>query len=247
MRTFEQRKQIGWKIKKDVSDTAKLRDAIHNAFDDMDYSSIPSSVEELRKQFSFNPAGKYPFSFAVNSTVEERLIKCCLLHELFEPVYDNTGMKCVGYKTPVQLFSGTISEGTIYYTCPWHGFYMPKGMTNADNYKLPKEIVETWEPVYKPEEIELYIGGGSSIAEKATKVIIGPGKIIAEDGNDLSISDIMGLAEDVKSIISKSRIIDGSKRNYPVNYHGLKIKVGCTDFSADDLFKVVEAFKKINK
>jgi hypothetical protein len=68
----------------------------------------------------------------------------------------------IGYKCPMDLFGGLVRAGTVYnfeehtkdlyYPTTWRG---SKG--------LPKEIVETWEPVFKKEEEKVVICGGDEI------------------------------------------------------------------------------------
>ena len=65
--------------------------------------------------------------------------------------------KIIGYKCPTSLFGDLIKEGTVYKSTNnnlthVYGDYIPDDkQATADRFKLPKEIVETWEPVYKSE------------------------------------------------------------------------------------------------
>ncbi len=64
----------------------------------------------------------------------------------------------VGYKCPISLYAGNCPIGTIYIK-PIIGqtpakWYHPKTSAESD-FKVPSEIVETWEPVYKEEELKI--------------------------------------------------------------------------------------------
>lgn len=71
--------------------------------------------------------------------------------------------KIIGYKCPYDLLGGKIPKGTLYDTYSVdRRFLQPNEIHTA---LLPKEIVETWEPVYKEEckekEFTLKCNGGS--------------------------------------------------------------------------------------
>ena len=55
----------------------------------------------------------------------------------------------IGYKCPVDLFNGNIKKDWILFKDSDGNTYRPKGQ--GPLHALPKEIVETWEPVYKEE------------------------------------------------------------------------------------------------
>ena len=64
-------------------------------------------------------------------------------------IFDNKVV--IGYKCPTNLYSGDIKEGEIYKICFNNNFYEPSSIKDTDSLVLPKEIVETWEPIYKEE------------------------------------------------------------------------------------------------
>ena len=65
---------------------------------------------------------------------------------LFKPI-----KRILGYKCPIVLFDGDIKAGTLYMKYAiTPDLYVPVQTTCiGDTYFLPKEIVETWEPVYE--------------------------------------------------------------------------------------------------
>lgn len=83
--------------------------------------------------------------------------------------------KIIGYKAPYDLFGGKVKKEEIAtpFFKPFSGekayHFKIKGLENTVSDTLPKEIVETWEPVYEPEkpkEIEINMG---SFSLKLTK------------------------------------------------------------------------------
>ena len=63
--------------------------------------------------------------------------------------------KIIGYKAPMDLYDGTIKKGSLYTKMgtSFFSFYYYLG-----SYGIPKEIVETWEPVYEIKEVVVEIG-----------------------------------------------------------------------------------------
>lgn len=66
--------------------------------------------------------------------------------------------KIIGYKAPMDLFEGEVKKGTIYNGNPKEASSQkPNTYWIKDNfstkYNLPKEIVETWEPVYESQKL----------------------------------------------------------------------------------------------
>jgi len=64
----------------------------------------------------------------------------------------------VGYKCPIDLFDGEIKVGEVYKACFNKNYYEPSSVSEIDGLELPKEIVETWEPVYEKEAVKMTIG-----------------------------------------------------------------------------------------
>ena len=56
-----------------------------------------------------------------------------------------TNKKIIGYRCPVDIHGGKVKKGTIYTKIDNDWF----GHNNTTGWYLPKEIVETWEPVYE--------------------------------------------------------------------------------------------------
>lgn len=69
--------------------------------------------------------------------------------------FDFQKREIIGYKCPTSLFGNLIKEGTVYKPINnsvkyVYGDYIPDDkQATAGRFKLPKEIVETWVPVYE--------------------------------------------------------------------------------------------------
>lgn len=70
----------------------------------------------------------------------------------------NTDKKIIGYKCPTDMFNGGIPKNTLYvrkYSEVLENGYYSKDHLESNVYYLPKEIVETWEPVYEEENYKV--------------------------------------------------------------------------------------------
>lgn len=67
---------------------------------------------------------------------------------------ESTNKRIIGYKCPIDMFDGCIPKNTLYvrkYSEVLENGYYSKDHLESNVYYLPKEIVETWEPVYEEE------------------------------------------------------------------------------------------------
>ena len=80
-------------------------------------------------------------------TKESDIIKLAKKQGLIKQ--DSMEKEIIGYKCPVDLFNGNIKKDWILFKDSDGNTYRPKGQ--GPLHALPKEIVETWEPVYKEE------------------------------------------------------------------------------------------------
>lgn len=150
----------------------------------------------------------------------------------------NSG-KIIGYKTPTELFGGSVAKGTIYVKDVDDTFYYIKGTNRNDLQTLPQEIVETWEPVYEVQEEVIIIGSNS------VPVTVGVEKIAFHD----RATDVVTLQEIVKLYSACPRAAVG---NYLVglNPSVRSIRIGCDTenhlFSLDEINQIIIAYKRIN-
>ncbi len=134
----------------------------------------------------------------------------------------------IGYKTPIDFKEWSIPKGTIF-----------KRVDNAYNCELggisgrmPKEIVETWEPIYEEKEEILNLG------DKNIKITISKDKIEAE-GKDISIVRFRKL---YSCMIDWHKIqLNGWNIKFP------KVLVGCSEFSYLDIDLIISTYDKLNK
>ena len=135
------------------------------------------------------------------------------------------GYKCLGYKCPQDLFGKEVKKGTLYKARFNNNYYVPEGYSNTNNITMPKEIVETWEPVYKTKETILQIGSPSK------KVTISKGKIEVE-GYKVSVHSLHSIIAAHKTEVGSWTVKD------------IKFQIGCSWFELNEIQKVVDAYKE---
>ena len=136
----------------------------------------------------------------------------------------------IGYKTPFNMFNGDVKKGHVFRKVPGDNSYYPENHSTL--YKnLPKEIVETWEPIYEEKkESILYIG------VPLQKITISKNKISC-DGRIIDYSTLLYLGSNFNPTIDMLG-------NWFVSIP--KIKIGCTEITKDELTKVINEYTKIN-
>jgi hypothetical protein len=233
-------KIIGWKLKDIEISVARLRDALRIAFS-INEVNLNAGPNILKERFNYNPDGDHPYSFAVNSYCEAKLKEAALLHEMFDPVYESdrkhTSEKIIGYKLPVTIHvdEGPVQAGHLFvHDKCFPAYYFPKGtIMDSNKYKIPREIAETWEPVYEKEYIEL------NINNQIIKIY--KGKIVVDNGNEISHEEVKTLFNAVRDF---PKTIHGSINNYPIEFDS--IKVGCTRFVRKDIVEVLSTYQDFN-
>ena len=65
--------------------------------------------------------------------------------------------KIIAYKAPYDLFNGAVKKDFPYVLLKGFDKAYPKGLENT-HYGIPKELVETWEPVYETKEVIVSMG-----------------------------------------------------------------------------------------
>jgi len=88
-------------------------------------------------------------SYAI-STLSDNKIRCWFAFYTIKFPETEQNKKIIGYKCPVDLFNGRVKAGMIFTSYNDIDLYASKGSDFQKGYfTLPKEIVETWEPVYE--------------------------------------------------------------------------------------------------
>jgi len=125
----------------------------------------------------------------------------------------------IGYKCPQDLFNESVKKGTVYVKNQLTQMYKIEGW---DDFQLPKEIVETWEPVYQPKfKIGDWVWGfnndGNGLPKKETLVQI-------VDSNPPT-SDINNRATGLMGGDDWDFIVTNDKNYYRVNSKTAKFRL----------------------
>lgn len=135
----------------------------------------------------------------------------------------------VGYKVPYDIPSWSFKKGDVLTFSDNENFYS----LNNKGKTVPKEIVETWKPSYKPIKLIVNIS-------KSRQVEVRIGKITAE-GREISIDDLKTLIEPPLSNLSGW--IVGFSNNNEVSY-----KIGCwEDVTLSDLQDIIDSYNSMNE
>lgn len=115
--------------------------------------------------------------------------------------------KIIGYKAPMDLFEGKIKKGNLFYANVASGYIgtdgteIGKASTISGTY-LPKEIVETWEPVYQ----ELYEVGDFVFAVNCGgNGILGEGEQLVEIVDNSFSGKASGLVDDWDFVVRQEK------------------------------------------
>lgn len=137
--------------------------------------------------------------------------------------------KIIGYKTPHDLFGGRIKKDAIF------SKYSPKSLVmyteGFTTSGVPTEIVKTWEPVYETGMIELRVGAPEQVVTiKNDETIRAAGKYIP-----------WGQFEKIKNTMHPWNV-----GVLPWSVAFEHVRIGCSNFSKEDILNVWNAFAKLN-
>jgi hypothetical protein len=144
-------------------------------------------------------------------------------------------MEIIGYKSPTQI--GTHAKGELYVKVN-EDLYIPdstKDTINRTFYSIPKEIAETWEPVYKETSKTLILG------TSRIKVVISKGKIDVDNGNIIDSLQFKLLYQALTNTEIK-----GFSRSYDVLFPK-GVKIGCSEFEVSEIKLIIDTYNEINK
>lgn len=149
--------------------------------------------------------------------------------------------KIIGYKTPYDLWNGAIKTGDIYQANDADtAYYNKRGL-----YSMPKEIVETWEPVYEEKKIvkELQINGITFHISKEGIYCISEGKWLhIEDIRDVIREAPFGIRAGTKPLNTGFYFKEDTYTVTPETY-----KIGCTSgFKREDIKKALNIYNDLN-
>jgi len=143
--------------------------------------------------------------------------------------------KIIGYKAPYDLFQGNIKKGTIYTFLALEKSVYKYSPKENKYFSLPREIVETWEPVYESTEKELILKSGKKL-------------IIRQEGVDTGNRIIK--IEELKEIVWAGVPNANSNNNNKIagfNYYIQEIswKIGCVDVLNSELKEIINIHKSL--
>jgi hypothetical protein len=163
--------------------------------------------------------------------------------EFFEKHILNTKemKKIIGYKCPTDLFNRGVKIGTIYYKTFGNCYSIQSNDSkwNSDPFLLPKEIVETWEAIYKEDSKTLTLG------DKDVKVTISKGKIEAEGGN-IPIKYLTNLYERMNNTVQDKFEWGCTHTGITNNIQFPNVKLGCTTFTKEEVKLVIDTYNELN-
>lgn len=144
--------------------------------------------------------------------------------------------KIIGYKCPVTIFDGTVAVGTIYKASGMiRNTYYPAIFPEHTKFNLPKELVETWEPVYETQREVLTLGSNG------VEVIIDNGVVTSRSAK-FDLDKIL----DIRDTLSNSTTIGGYTAF--INKDVRCFQIGCDQeknlFSLNELQQVLTIANK---
>jgi hypothetical protein len=188
-------------------------------------------------------------------------------------IFPEEEQKIIGRKAPIDLFDGKIKAGEIYKFDPNIGnVYWPSfGDDNGKNYTLPKEICETWEPVY--EEIEEKFEVGDWVVFMSDKVETFVNSFWSKD-RVLQIDGINGSDDELyfnedqtmngyrlfhykkyfrkaipeEIIKAKTIVVGGKNAEYILDSNGSKsVRFGCCLITENQIRSLLDIYNTIEK
>lgn len=152
---------------------------------------------------------------------------------------NKTNMKkeIIGYKSPIQI--GPHPKGTLYTMYGVH-YYIPS-QTTTTLYSVPKEIVETWEPVYKEDQTKTLVLGSGKI-----KVVISKGKIDVDNGNVIEFDSLKRVYDLMVGGNDRRLNIIGTSTDYSVSFPK-GVSIGCSEFEYNEIKLIIDTYNELNK
>lgn len=154
--------------------------------------------------------------------------------DCFKNKYMNTNKKFIGYKSPMDLFGGNFKKGDIFRLATENSYKSGRSGSVIFSRHLPKEIVETWEPVYEEQETKITIGSNN------TELVIKGDDIYGRI--ETSYIDVKNMYDTFRNTFEKVQIagyvicIDTNQRI---------IRIGCEQennlFSLNEILSVLKA------
>ena len=153
---------------------------------------------------------------------------------------NKTNMKkeIIGYKSPMQI--GPKPKGTVYVVYNEARDLYNARFAMSSMYTIPKEIVETWEPVYKEDQTKTLVLGTGKI-----KVVISKAKIDVDNGNVIEFDSLKRLYDLMVGYSDRKLNIVGTSTDYSVSFS--KVKIGCSEFEVSEIKQIIDTYNELNK
>jgi hypothetical protein len=159
--------------------------------------------------------------------------------------------KLIGYEVPINMFKNEIKKGDIYAIYKDNDLLCTplnygKLEQDAAYYSIPKEIVETWNPVYE----ETLSSKVFTLAYKGfTLEIFKDGNIITEEGN-FNIQEIKDLHHCASGQeIELKYVLNGAEKKWKVFFDTMSL--GCTfpqiQVTKDELSEIIRIYNELQK
>jgi hypothetical protein len=159
--------------------------------------------------------------------------------------------KLMGYEVPINMFKNEIKKGDIYAIYEDNNLLCTplnygKLEQDAAYYSIPKEIVETWNPVYE----ETLSSKVFTLAYKGfTLEIFKDGNIITEEGN-FNIQEIKDLHHCASGQeIEVKYVLNGAEKKWKVFFETMSL--GCSfpqiQVTKDELSEIIRIYNELQK
>lgn len=152
---------------------------------------------------------------------------------------NKTNMKkeIIGYKSPMQI--GPNPKGTLYVVYDADLYNVQ--YSTASMYTVPKEIVETWEPVYKEDQTKTLVLGTGKI-----KVVISKAKIDVDNGNVIEFDSLKKVYDLMVGGNDRRLNIIGTSTDYLVSFPK-GVSIGCSEFEYNEIKLIIDTYNELNK
>lgn len=145
----------------------------------------------------------------------------------------------IGYKSPIQI--GPKPKGTLYTVYGGNGDLYNTQYSTSSMYTVPKEIVETWEPVYKEDQTKTLVLGTGKI-----KVVISKGKIDVDNGNVIEFDSLKRVYDLMVGGNDRRLNIIGTSTDYSVSFPK-GVSIGCSEFDYNEIKLIIDTYNDLNK
>ena len=139
---------------------------------------------------------------------------------------------------------GPHPKGTVYtLSTVFCDLYIPTFVHYTANsvHTVPKEIVETWEPVYKEDQTKTLVLGTNKI-----KVVISKAKIDVDNGNVIEFDSLKRVYDLMVGGNDRKLNVVGISTDYSVSFPK-GVRIGCSEFEVREIKQIIDTYNELNK